>query len=212
MAKLERLVRLARLRRLGKPMTVRKLSEACRVSERTIYRYLNTLGDLDVESSFRKPPRGKLAAQLARLELTVDDLELAEYAFRECSVWRYPSLRRRLRKLSQVVAIAVDQTGVGPGTRLLRRKQHFGPARPVAGERVVEKFLKAAGEGRLVDVCATGSPAKVRLRPAQVVIDGGEVILQLVDPANDKSILIRGEEVDSIRMARSRRRSRRSSA
>lgn len=202
MAKLDRLVRLAKLRRRGRPLTIRKMSEACRVSERTIYRYLNTLGDIDVEGSFRKPARGALAAQLRPLALTVDDLELAEYAFQECVISGCPCLRRRLRKVSRALAIIVDQAGVVAESRFVHRKRRPLQSWPASLGRGVEKFLKAGGEGRLVDVCTRLSGTKLRLSPVRLVIDEGDVTLEFVDPVDEKLVSMKVHEIAGIRLVR----------
>ena len=204
MTKLDRLVRLAKLQQAGKPLTIRRMSELCGVSERTVYRYLNTLTDLDVEDTFRRKQLSGLVKRLAQFDLTADDLELVSQAFSESSLAEYPCFRRRFRRVGEALSIVVSATGGKRKPRLIHRVGRFSPLGRAAGSKTVQRFLDAAARGRSMHVRNWQGRTSTRLLPVGLLSGGGELSLEFLDVETGRKHTIKLRDLNSAKLARER--------
>ena len=202
MPKLERLVELSRLRRNREVVTVREMSEACGVSQRTIYRYLNTLSELNIPAELRKSPR---RSPVNRSGLNQDDLTLARYALENNPLVQYRYFARRLARIDRVLPAASPGTGRPAVIALVdtgktgRRKTNSD------GDQIVERFARAREEGKAVKLRVRGRGSVERvLLPEMIRLNGARIALGLIDPENGRNFQVDLGEVRSLAVCHGR--------
>ncbi len=172
MSKLERLIALAKLKRSGRSMTVREMSETCGVSQRTLYRYLNALTTLDSLAKLASKSTKKRARSDSD-GLTGDEASLIRYALDHNPLAAYPHFARRFRSLGRKLNRA---RGGSSGGQIYQ----FKPARvsPVAAtiDSLVDRYGKACVEGAPVEIHLRGRKSKVRtMWPRGIKVTGNRV-------------------------------------
>jgi len=174
MPKLERLIALARLKQGGKQMTVREMSQACGVSQRTLYRYLHTLTELDPLAELEsQSDRRRVRSDSTRL--SADETNLLRYALdHNLLVW-YPHFARLFRGLGR-------KLGLGRSRPADTEVYQFKPVRssrtiPAVGS-LLDRFCKACVEHRPVEIELRGRGSQIlTMWPRGVLIRGDRVSL-----------------------------------
>lgn len=169
MPKLERLITLARMKQGGKQMTVREMSQACGVSQRTLYRYLNTLTELD--------PLAELESQSGSPYLSAEETNLLRYALDQNPLVGYPHFARLFRGVGRKLGLRQNSLN---STEVYQ----FKPVRPFRTIPAVscwlDRFVKACVEHRPVKTEFQSRRSEVRaMWPCGVLVRGERVSLLL---------------------------------
>ena len=202
MPKLERLIKLARLKRDGKKLTVRELSRACGVSQRTLYRYLNTLVEVDMpEDLQRRPHRERWDTTSALMQ--PDDRSLLLYALEYNALVRYPYFARRFRKIRQLVTAARGEPSQIELSSLyefiLVRKPSAGPV----SNSFLERFSKACTSSKAVRLRVRGQGRRAMvLWPKAIRIKGKDILLLMIDPDHGRSVEVALSRINQLEICR----------
>ena len=169
MPKLERLITLAKMKQGGKQMTVREMSQACGVSQRTLYRYLNTLTELD--------PLAELESQSDSTRLSAEEINLLRYALDHNPLAEYPHFARLFRDVGRKLGFRQNSLNSA-------EVYQFKPVRPSrtipAVNRWLDRFIKAYVEHCPVKIELQGRRSEIHtMWPCGVLIRGDRVSLLL---------------------------------
>lgn len=201
MPKLERLIALARLKQGGEQMSVRELSQMCGVSQRTLYRYLNTLAELG--------PLPELAAQPDRRDgrpdssgWTGDEANLLRYALDNNPLVGYPHFARRFRKLSR-------KLGLGRSRPAGSEVYQFKPIRlaiaPSAGDGRLDRFGKACAEQRQVKIQFRGRGGRaLTMWPRGILVKGDLVSIAVATTEQGRLQELQLDQIHKIELCRGR--------
>lgn len=202
MAKLERMVKLARLKEEGADLTVRQMSQICGVSQRTIFRYLNTLDDMDLpgEMSRRIGVRRKA---VGTEKLDADDISLVLYLLATNSIVAYPFFRRRLQKVRKHLKAIWSSVATESPSDLFQIKTGQPAREKTDQNRFLERFVKARSGSRQVKMGASGlKNSPLVLKPRGIKIVGQQILLVLVDPTRGQTLEIGLNRVHQLEICR----------
>jgi predicted DNA-binding transcriptional regulator AlpA len=132
--KLERLLKLAQLTREQRAGTVREMSQVCGVSQRTIFRYLNTLSSLNLPDELRAGTRKAAGESFSRV-IDRDDQCLLCFALDHNPLVQYNYLAGRLDEIKRILSGgrlpgggvlkgSVIEVESSPGPRKKTRRSH----------------------------------------------------------------------------------------
>ncbi len=211
MAKLERLLALARMTKDRRVTNIREMSRVCGVSQRTVYRYLNTLADVSLTDSLLSGAESGIST-IGKDALSADDRCLIRYALDHNPLSGQSFFAGRFGRLGLTLA----PTGNPTGRRL--RGQVFEVALKKAApskspcDRWLTLFEQARLSGKMLKVVTrTTGVGHVLLSPNAIKLKGEEVQLRFKDPATGRFTRLRLDQIVSIRIGPSvpRTRSRR---
>jgi predicted DNA-binding transcriptional regulator AlpA len=206
MPKVERLVKLARLTRDREAVSIREMSEACGVSQRTIYRYLNTLSGLDFTGSLPKSAGRGAGSGRTPAEWRAEDLCLLCYVLQNNPLTTYPFFRKRLKRVRQsLLATAKEALQSGSDGVVQYARSGSGALNPAAS-KILDRFEKARLKSALVELQLNGRRRKpLNLRPKAIRIAGATVFLEFAVPNQRKMFRIDLKQVKSLAVSRRRR-------
>jgi len=179
MAKVERLAQLSNLIKKREAISVKEMSRACGVSQRTIYRYLKTLSKLGsveqgldggVFSGLREDPWPGLDAS---------DLALIDYCLGHNPLTKYPFFLERLSRVRQAVREHRSRAD-SASSFLALGEEDFDEALDSRQNDILERFMRAKQDGRKVSVTIRRDGSQSRtLTPVAVKISRAGVALQV---------------------------------
>jgi len=175
MAKVERLAQLSNLIKRREAISVKEMSRACGVSQRTIYRYLKTLSKLgSVEQGYDSGVfTGRHDDPMAGLDAS--DLALIDYCLGHNPLTKYPFFLERLSRVRQAVRQQRDLSG---STFLTLDEQDFDGAPESKQNDLLERFMRAKQDGRKVSVTTRQGDGQPRtLTPVAIRISRAGVAL-----------------------------------
>lgn len=114
MTKSERLWYLVNMIRDRGVMLVREMTQECGVSQRTIYRDLNSLAKMNIPVYYEDGYRLREDARLPLMQLSPTEAQLIRYSLRSNPLTEHPALRERFREIEQKV---VTTNGLRKRTR-----------------------------------------------------------------------------------------------
>lgn len=195
-------MKLARLTRDNKIGTVREMSQVCGVSQRTIYRYLNTLSDASMSEELRRGGR-RVVDQRLTDRLNQDDRCLICWVLDNNPVADHPFFTRKLAHIRKL--IVGDKEGRGKTVRgewieiVPGRTNH----RPARNDSRVSDFVSACVKGHKVKVRLRSrrGPA-LELRPHHIRFSGREIQFQFLDSRSGAVQRLALDDITSIRICR----------
>ena len=184
MPKFERLMKLARLTRESRVGTVREMSRACGVSQRTIYRYLNTLSEATVSEELRREAR-EVADRKLTDQLDQDDRCLICWVLDNNPAVDHPFFLRRLAHIKKLLTTDKESRRKPVRGQWFEILPGRSNPRPTGHDSRVTDFVSACMKGRRVRVRLRSKrgPALV-LRPRNIRFSGREIQLQFLDSRN----------------------------
>jgi hypothetical protein len=203
MPKVERLVKLARLTREREAVSIREMSEACGVSQRTIYRYLNTLSGLDFNSNL-----GRLSTSMGEIDREAEgwsreDVCLLCYVLQNNPLTAYPFFRKRLKKLRRTLLAERAKGSLRGSNDLVTFARSGSGGSDVKTSKLLEKFERARKRRSEVELQLTGRRRKpLRLRPLAIKVAGSRVFVEFSVPDQRKRFEIDIRQVRSLRLLR----------
>ena len=212
MPKLERLLELARMTRNRGVHNIREMSRACGVSQRTIYRYLNTLSAVDVPRVLQNGDE-RVGRAAPEVSLDADDRCLIRHLLDHNSLVHEPFFVPRLDRLRQ--ALAPSPTVAG--RRLRGRVLEVSLARPLRrqsrGDGRLETFTRACLHGRdLSVVTRSGRGLEAKLRPEAVRLSDQAIQFRFKNLATGRMVRLNLDDIVSLRPVGGERRSERRTA
>jgi len=150
MAKVERIIKLLDLISRSSNLTIEEMSKACEVSQRTIYRYLNTLSSLDIRSHLDGRVWGNHSEGKV-LGLDQDDFELILFCLGHNSLIRYPFFAQKFEKIKKEL-YQFSEAGADGAITIL--KADVSTQKPISDEQsgYLELFVEAIRTGRNVQI------------------------------------------------------------
>lgn len=210
MPKLERLVKLLRLTRGREVATVREMSQACGVSQRTIYRYLRTLSQLGLPEELESD-RWSSISWRGRTELDPDDWcllsyvidhnPLADQAFFSA---RLAGIRKRLRPRW----CSAEGYRAGRWLEVVPQKKK---STRLAGNNLLGRYVDACKRSRRVRLRLRGRKSAVMVaRPRAVRLTSDRICLVLSDATDESVLQFDLDEIGTLEPCRRRAMRRRS--
>jgi hypothetical protein len=199
MAKLERLLELARMARDQRVKNVREMSRICGVSQRTIYRYLNTLAEVDVSHDLLlRPERGKSDCPAEKLD--ADDRCLIRYSLDHNPLVMRAFFANRFERLRKLLAPVPNRTG----RRLRGRSLEVGLFRQSSNanseDKLLAAFERALVLNKSVKVMTHQSENRsLVLKPETIKLTNDAIELRFRDSATNGLVRVGLGEVISIR-------------
>ncbi len=196
MAKVERLMQLVSLIRNRQVVSVRDMADACEVSQRTIYRYLNTLSRLDMPSY--PSDIGGTASGTGGITkgCDIDDKEIVAYCLGHNPLMKYPFFVERLGRIRQ--KIDEEQRGQ-PGDSRVSFFQAELAAEEGGNTREsdnLERFSRARVNSQLVVIKTADALSERRVfRPRAIKIDSHGVGLVVSEAASERTEVVSLAEV-----------------
>jgi len=167
--KLERLLKLAQLTREQRAGTVREMSQECGVSQRTIFRYLNTLSALDLAEELRTRTRQPTGQPPSRL-IDRDDQCLLCFALDHNPLVQYEYLADRFDEIKSILnGGRLPRGGVLQGN-VIEVEAPPRPRKKTAGDRILSTFMAACRSGNFLLVKVRGSDREATLQPCAIKI------------------------------------------
>jgi hypothetical protein len=189
MTKAERLIYLVNMIRNRGTALVCEMANECEVTQRTIYRDINSLMKLNFPLYYNNGYRLARDVGFPFAGLNMEDIELICYSLRNNPLSRHPFFKRRLRIIEQNMQVRFHKRlEAGQGSLFLFEKKHDSIEKSRESD-IIARFLKAIHERRkialtLVDSDAGRSiciPLAVRLRqsePSLIVATGAKLVAE----------------------------------
>jgi len=208
--KLERLVKLVRLTRGREVKTVREMSQACGVSQRTIYRYLDTLSRLRLPEEL-ETDRWASASRRGQTKLDPDDWCLLSYvidhnvlADQAFFSARLAGIRKRLRP--RLCPAGGYQTG-----RWLEVVPQKKKSTRTAGKDLLGRYVDACKSSRRVRLRLRGRKGAVMVvRPRAIRLTSDRICLVLSDVKDETVLQFDLDEIGALEPCQRRSMGRRS--
>lgn len=181
MPKLERLLKLAQLTREQRAGTVREMSQVCGVSQRTIFRYLNTLSSLNLPDELRAGTRKAAGESFSRV-IDRDDQCLLCFALDHNPLVQYNYLAGRLDEIKRILSGGrLPGGGVLKGS-VIEVESSPGPRKKTAEDRILSTFMIACQSGDNLVVRVRGSEREATLQPRAIKIQSKGIRLSFRAP------------------------------
>jgi len=189
MTKAERLIYLVNMIRNRGTALVSEMASECEVTQRTIYRDINSLMKLNFPLYYNNGYRLARDVGFPFAGLNMEDVELICYSLRNNPLSRHPFFRRRFRAIEQnIQARFHKRLEAGQGGLFLFEKKHDLIEKSRESD-IIARFLKAIHERRkivltLVDSDAGRSaciPLAVKLRlsePSLIVATEAKLVVE----------------------------------
>jgi predicted DNA-binding transcriptional regulator AlpA len=198
MAKVERVMQLIGLMRNRQVVSVNEMAQACGVSQRTIYRYLNTLNRLDVPTNYPQASDAKSNGSPAGLDR--DDLEMVDFCLSHNSLTKYPYFAERLGRIRRV--FDRQRGALDEGQNLIRSEATGGETLATHESDMLERFTRARTGAKLIEIRTTDAPDEaVTYRPKAIRITGSGASLMVTDPESGEVEIIDLSRVASLTVA-----------
>lgn len=195
MPKLERLLQLARLIKERRVVSVEEMRLACGVSDRTIYRYLNVLGRLDLLSPGRERTTASRSGGTRGNSLRATDLELLSFVLAHNPLVGFRYFGRRL---DTVKTFLEELIGPLPASSAISITERGGSIKPGGSqaEAVLDAFFQARAVSAKVRLKLKGrrGPGKV-YKPRGIEISGPRLSLLVNEPGHSEIIAVDLERV-----------------
>ena len=177
MSKIDRLIALVRLKQGGKKMTVREMSKVCGVSQRTLYRYLNTLSKLDLLAELA-PFSSRRTVRSDSIRLSADETNLLRYALENNPLAAYSHFGGYFRRLRR-------KLGLNRGRSAKCEVYQFKAVRSSGAVPAIDSLLdvcaKACAEERPVKIRFRGRGSQVRMVwPRGILVKGDRMSMHVV--------------------------------
>ncbi|MBU0984593.1 MAG: HTH domain-containing protein [candidate division Zixibacteria bacterium] len=175
MAKTERLMKLIGLIRNRNVVSVAEMSEACGVSQRTIYRYLNTLTRMDIPLTALEGGGVQMTDETAADSgLTSEDMEILSFCLQNNPLARYDYFAHRLDRIQDSIGLSntpkasLLETGTTTTEKTSNERE----------SRLLEQFAVAKAQShRLTVHTASGGLSNETVIPRSIKIDQSGVRL-----------------------------------
>lgn len=198
MPKLERLLKLAQMTREQRAGTVKEMSQACGVSQRTIFRYLNTLSSLNMLDELRVGTRISSGESESR-EIDRDDQCLLCFALDHNPLVQYQYLANRLGRIKRILSGGrLPGGGVQQGS-VIEVETSPGPTKKTAGDRILSAFVAACQSGDCLLVKVRGSDREVPLQPHAIKIRSKGISLSFRKPSLRQYVAHNLSSITSVR-------------
>jgi len=185
MAKVERLAQLSSLIKKREAISVKEMSRACGVSQRTIYRYLKTLSKLGAADQGMDGGVFSSNRDETWTALDAGDLDLIDFCLRHNSLTKYPFFMERLSKVRRKVREWRRQAD-REASYFALVEDEFDEARETRQNEVLERFTRAKLDLRKVAVTVRGSDNRPRaMIPVAVKISRAGVSLTVCERPGD---------------------------
>ncbi|MEE8577240.1 MAG: HTH domain-containing protein, partial [candidate division Zixibacteria bacterium] len=149
MTKSERLLHLIELLRRNQPMSLSELCAACRVSQRTMYRDIQSLSRLNVPVYFKDGYCLRDGTGAIKDELSADDIELIFFSMRNCLLAEYPYFDKKFKAIEQVFQSQLPKTAAD-SSRLFIGKRNCIEAGNHRHSDVLDRFFQAVRYQRMI--------------------------------------------------------------
>jgi predicted DNA-binding transcriptional regulator AlpA len=199
--KLERLLKLAQMTCEQRAGTVREMSQACGVSQRTIFRYLNTLSSLNVPDELRVGKRMSSGESESR-EIDRDDQCLLCFALDHNPLVQYQYLASRLGRIKRILSGGrLPGGGILQGS-VIEVETSPRPRKKTAGDRILSAFMAACQSGDYLLVKVRGSDREATLRPHAIKIQSTGISLSFRGPSRRQYVAHNLSSITSVRGVR----------
>jgi|GEM_PF-2420956 len=158
---------LARLIRDRSNVTIDEMSKECGVSERTVYRYLNTLAELDIPGGYLVEPGNEGGEKNLFSRLGDDDLDIIAYCLGHNPLVRYSYIAKRLGQIRRKVLRIRSKLPESRSSSVLQIADVPERATNPRESEMVEVFATAKVKSSVVLISTQGLSQK--LRPYQPV-------------------------------------------
>ncbi len=189
MTKAERLIYLVNMIRNRGTALVSEMASEYEVTQRTIYRDINSLLKLNFPLYYDNGYRLAREVDFPFAGLSMEDVELICYSLRNNPLSRHPFFRRRFRVIEQnVQAKFHKRLGSGKGSLFLFERKHDSIEKSRDSD-IIARFLKAIHERRKIALTLVDSdagrriciPLAVRLRqsePSLIVATEAKLVVE----------------------------------
>lgn len=177
------------------------MSQACGVSQRTIFRYLNTLSSLNMPEELRvgKPI---LPGESGSREIDRDDQCLLCYALDHNPLVQYQYLASRLDRIKRILCGGrLPGGGVLQGS-VIEVETSPGPRKKTAGDRILSTFVRACQSGDHLIVKVQGSDRETILLPHAIKIQSKGISLNFRVPSRRRYVAHNLSSITSVRLVR----------
>lgn len=203
MTKIERLARLLDLFRRGKRLSVKLMSEACRVSPRTVYRYVKELEKLQIPIA-RDGGYRMLAGKLdLNTNLDRDALTVLAFCLGHSRLLEYPFFADRLTRIRRVVAAEAKRLPEGQLSDLLELGPTSRSASRIRENKILEQFVRAKRKRRKVYVNRAVQVSSAQsLIPLHISMAREDIVLVVAKSSRARKTQIVLREVLDIKISR----------
>ncbi|MCP4684002.1 MAG: HTH domain-containing protein [bacterium] len=186
MAKVERLMQLSNLIKKREAISVKEMSRACGVSQRTIYRYLNTLAKLGTQEFGTEGSSADSRASGSWEGLDGSDLDMIDFCLRQNPLTRLPFFLERLSRVRRKVRARRRHGAAEPSHFVLAEDDHDEVSDSGESE-MLERFIRAKVDGRRVTISLDDSqgPPRAMIPRAVKISRGGVALVVSERPGND---------------------------
>jgi len=177
MPKFERILMLARMTRGVRSGTVKEMSRACGVSQRTIFRYLKTLATIDFDEELQVDHRNAPRGYPGR-EIDDDDRCLLCFALDHNPLVRFEYLANRLARIKTRLGVVQKSRRRALRGGFLEVDAFPDSGNKTSGDRILSAFAAAFHSADKLSVRVRGSQQAVLLDPLAIRIRNKGVALR----------------------------------
>jgi len=176
-------MQLVGLLRNRQVVSVREMAQACGVSQRTVYRYLNTLSRLDVPADYAREDTASARKETPMEGLGRDDLEMIAYCLDHNPLVRYAFFSERLERVRRTIEQGIKLRMDDSAPALIRAESKQKMSGRGQGDDLLNRFAGARASSMMVEITSEQSgPMPRKCWPREICIDSGGVHL-VVMPA-----------------------------
>ncbi|MDH4157098.1 MAG: DeoR family transcriptional regulator [candidate division Zixibacteria bacterium] len=201
MTKAERLIYLVNMIKNRGSVLVKDMAAECGVSDRTIYRDLNSLSRMNIPVYYQNGYRLMRDTDVPFMDLSLEDMQLIRYCLRNNPLYGDPFFKGRFRIIDQKMLEkekAHKKNGEGDFFIFDARTE---PMEQKRGTEILSRFLMAVFERRKIAVRAgaDNNPETVYV-PLAVRVRGNRPILILADNNKLSAVELDVDDIHDMRL------------
>lgn len=204
MTKAERLLFIVNLFRVRKVVSLNELAEECGVSNRTIYRDLLSLSELNIPVYFDNGYRLAGEISIPPLNFTEDEQEIITFSLKHSPLAKSSHFRDRLKNIELKILSAVPERCRSRSGNLIQCSEEYADSFSEEKNAIIRDFFKALIGRKTVSV-KLRSKEKIfnGLCPVSIQIKGKLWRLSMTDILRSKTINVPIEKIESLRITAS---------
>lgn len=201
MTKAERLIYLVNMIKNRGTVLVKDMAAECGVSDRTIYRDLNSLSRMNIPIYYKNGYRLMRDTDVPFMDLSLEDMELIRYALKKNPLAGNPFFKTRFRMIDQKMREKERAHKNNEDGDFFIFDSQAEPTERTPGSEILSRFLMAVFERRKIAVRTRGAdgPEGVFV-PLAVRVRGHEPVLILADSNKSATTEVNVETISDLRL------------
>jgi hypothetical protein len=201
MTKAERLIYLVNMIKNRGSVFVRDMAMECGVSDRTIYRDLNSLSRMNIPIYYQNGYRLVRDTSVPFMDLSHDDMELIRYSLRSNPLFTNSFFKTKFRMIEQKI-LEKEKVGLTAVNKdLFIFDKRVEATEKSRGSEILSRYLMAIFENRKIKIKTSGDEGFSTYIPVAIRIEQSKPELVLTDDNRRSTVEMPVEVIEDLKLA-----------